>query len=80
MSSQSEVLYNFKVRQLRSDHYIEFRNVTLEDFCESKGRSQNLSAVRTPQENVVAERRNRTLIEVGRTMVVDVGRLREWLQ
>ncbi|KAL4557118.1 hypothetical protein LXL04_035288 [Taraxacum kok-saghyz] len=34
---------------------------------------KTFSAVRTPQQNGVAERRNRTLIEAGRTMVVDTG-------
>ena len=71
--NQNEVLYSLKVRQLRSDHGTEFRNSTLEDFCDSKGITQNFSAVRTPQQNGVAERRNRTLIEAGRTMVVDAG-------
>ena len=47
--TQNEVLYNLKVRQLRSDHGTEFRNFTLEDFCESKGITQNFLAVRTPQ-------------------------------
>ncbi|KAL4573803.1 hypothetical protein LXL04_020621 [Taraxacum kok-saghyz] len=35
--------------------------------------SQNFSAVRTPQQNGVAERRNRTLIEAGCTMLVEAG-------
>ncbi|KAI3523650.1 hypothetical protein L1887_01930 [Cichorium endivia] len=70
---QSEVLYDMKVKQLWSDHDVEFRNQTLEDFCEEKGILQNFSAVRTPEQNGVAERRNRTLIEAGRTMVVDAG-------
>ncbi|KAI3752823.1 hypothetical protein L2E82_24860 [Cichorium intybus] len=70
---QSEVLFDLKVKQLRSDHGTEFRNQTLEDFCKEKGILQNFSAVRTPEQNGVAERRNQTLIEAGRTMVVDVG-------
>ena len=71
--TQSEVLYNFKVRKLRSNHETEFRNLTLDDFYDSKGIAQNFSVVRAPQENGVAERRNRTLIEAGRTMVIDAG-------
>ena len=41
------------------------------EFCESKGISQTFSAPRTPQQNGVAERKNRTLIEVARTMLED---------
>ena len=58
------------VKKLRSDHGIEFRNHILEEFCISKGISQNFSAVRTPEQNGVAERRNRTLIEAARTMLI----------
>ena len=70
---KNEVLFNCRIRQLRSDHGTEFRNHTLEAFCEDHGVSQNFSAVRTPQQNGVAERRNRTLIEAGRTMMVEAG-------
>ncbi|XP_071689242.1 uncharacterized protein [Rutidosis leptorrhynchoides] len=57
------------VKQLRSDHGTEFKNATVVDFCESVGIGQNFSSVRTPQQNGVAERRNRTLIEDARTML-----------
>ena len=46
---------------------------TPQNGLSSKGITQNFSAVRTPQQNGVAECRNRTLIEAGRTMVVDAG-------
>ena len=61
------------VKQLRSDHGTEFRNSTLVNFCADLGVSQNFSAVRTPEQNGVAERRNRTLIEAARTMLVGSG-------
>ncbi|KAI3676109.1 hypothetical protein L1987_85708 [Smallanthus sonchifolius] len=56
---------------IRSDHGTEFKNATLDSFCESKGISHQFSIPRTPQQNGVAERRNRTLIEAARTMIVD---------
>ena len=68
-----ELLNSTKVKQLRSDHGTEFRNSILEDFCEERGISQNFSAPRTPQQNGVAERRNRTLIEAARTMLCASG-------
>ena len=70
---KNETLIGLKVKQLRSDHGTEFRNSNLEEFCDHKGIGQNFSATRTPQQNGVAERRNRTLIEAGRTLMIHVG-------
>nr|KAJ0227737.1 hypothetical protein LSAT_V11C100025710 [Lactuca sativa] len=70
---KNETLTGLKVKQLRSDHGTEFRNSTLEEFCDNKGIGQNFSAPRTPQQNGVAERRNRTLIEAGRTLMIHAG-------
>ncbi|KAJ9566935.1 hypothetical protein OSB04_002901 [Centaurea solstitialis] len=55
----------------RSDNGREFKNADLNSFCEEKGIERHYSAPRTPQQNGVAERRNRTLIEAARTMLVD---------
>ncbi|GKE48803.1 ribonuclease H-like domain-containing protein, partial [Tanacetum coccineum] len=41
------------------------------DFCKMKGIKREFSIARTPQQNGVAERKNRTLIEAARTMLVD---------
>nr|GFA35311.1 retrovirus-related Pol polyprotein from transposon TNT 1-94 [Tanacetum cinerariifolium] len=43
----------------------------MNDFCSQKGIKREFSNARTPQQNGVAERRNRTLIEAARTMLVD---------
>ncbi|KAJ9562397.1 hypothetical protein OSB04_007557 [Centaurea solstitialis] len=68
-----ERLNNLTVRSIRSDHGTEFKNSTLESFFEQKGISQNFSSVRTPQQNGVAERRNRTLIEAARSMLSEAN-------
>ncbi|KAJ0958119.1 putative RNA-directed DNA polymerase [Helianthus annuus] len=60
-----------KVKVIRSDNGTEFKNVTLDTFCINKGIDRQFSAPRTPQQNGVAERRNRTLIEAARTMLAD---------
>ncbi|KAJ9547801.1 hypothetical protein OSB04_020344 [Centaurea solstitialis] len=65
-----ERLNNLTVRSIRSDHGTEFKNSTLETFFDQKGISQNFLSVRTPQQNGVAERRNRTLIEANRSLIV----------
>src|SRR5437667_2200108 len=60
-----------KVRVLRTDNGTEFRNSIVMGFCESQGINQEFSALRTPQQNGVVERKNRTLIEAARTMLND---------
>ncbi|GJW65096.1 putative ribonuclease H-like domain-containing protein, partial [Tanacetum coccineum] len=77
----SEILKNFikeienlvdkKVKIIRSDNGIEFKNKVMDDFCREKYIKREYSVARTPQQNGVAERRNRTLIEAARTMLAD---------
>nr|GEY93031.1 hypothetical protein [Tanacetum cinerariifolium] len=43
----------------------------MNDFCLQKGIKREFSNARTPQQNGVAKRRNRTLIEAARTMLAD---------
>ncbi|GJW11921.1 putative ribonuclease H-like domain-containing protein [Tanacetum coccineum] len=43
----------------------------MNQFCDMKGIKREFSVARTPQQNGVAERKNRTLIEAARTMLVD---------
>ncbi|KAJ9538953.1 LOW QUALITY PROTEIN: hypothetical protein OSB04_031686 [Centaurea solstitialis] len=62
---------NHRVKVIRSDNGTEFKNADLNSFCEEKGIERQYSAPRTPQQNGVAERRNRTLIEAARTMLAD---------
>ncbi|GJT30241.1 retrovirus-related pol polyprotein from transposon TNT 1-94 [Tanacetum coccineum] len=64
-----ENINEVKVKELRSDNETEFRNYKLEEFCDEKGISYNFSSPCTPEQNGVAERRNRTLIEAARTML-----------
>ncbi|GJY92675.1 putative ribonuclease H-like domain-containing protein [Tanacetum coccineum] len=47
-----------------------FKNSIMNQFCEMKGIKREFSVARTPQQNGVAERKNRTLIEAARTMLV----------
>nr|GEU65945.1 retrovirus-related Pol polyprotein from transposon TNT 1-94 [Tanacetum cinerariifolium] len=58
-----------KVKQIKTDNETEFRNYELESFCDEKGIFQNFSYPYTPEQNGVAERKNRTLIEAARTML-----------
>ncbi|GJV09203.1 retrovirus-related pol polyprotein from transposon TNT 1-94 [Tanacetum coccineum] len=60
---------DIKVKQIRTDNGTEFRNHELESFCDEKGISQNFSSPYTPEQNGVAERKNKTLIEAARIML-----------
>ncbi|KAL8118058.1 hypothetical protein AgCh_015817 [Apium graveolens] len=60
---------DFKVRRIRSDNGTEFKNYVMRVFCEENGILHEFSAVRTPQQNGVVERKNRSLIEAARTML-----------
>nr|GFA44875.1 putative ribonuclease H-like domain-containing protein [Tanacetum cinerariifolium] len=54
---------------VRTDKGTEFKNKTLAKFFDEVGITQQFSAARTPQQNGVVERRNRTLVEAARTML-----------
>ncbi|KAI3707271.1 hypothetical protein L6452_25630 [Arctium lappa] len=62
---------NQKVKVIRSDNGTEFKNLDLNTFCEEKCIERQYSVPRTPQQNGVAERRNRTLIEAARSLLDD---------
>ena len=64
-----QVLYGFQVRVLRSDNGTEFKNSMIKTYLASEGITHNFSAPRTPQQNGVVERKNRTLVEAARTML-----------
>ncbi|GJW03580.1 putative ribonuclease H-like domain-containing protein [Tanacetum coccineum] len=66
-----ENLVDHKVKVIRCDNGTEFKNKEMNQFCEMKGIMRQFSVARTPQQNGVAERRNRTLIEAARTMLAD---------
>ncbi|GJY61162.1 ribonuclease H-like domain-containing protein [Tanacetum coccineum] len=62
---------DYKVKVIRSDNGTEFKNSVMNQFCKMKGIKMEFNVARTPQQSGVAERRNRTLIEAARIMLVD---------
>nr|GEY81143.1 hypothetical protein [Tanacetum cinerariifolium] len=58
-----ENLLSLKVKIIRCDNGTEFKNADLNQFCGLKGIKKEFSVPRTPQQNGIAERKNRTLIE-----------------
>ncbi|GJR68724.1 putative ribonuclease H-like domain-containing protein [Tanacetum coccineum] len=74
----SEILKNFikerenlvdkKVKIIRCDNGTEFKNKVMDDFYREKGIRREYSVARTPQQNGVTKRRNKTRIEAARTI------------
>ncbi|GKA56228.1 retrovirus-related pol polyprotein from transposon TNT 1-94, partial [Tanacetum coccineum] len=65
-----QVRLNNTVRNVRTDNGTEFVNQILYEFYENVGISHQTSVARTPQQNDVVERQNRTLVEAARTMLI----------
>ena len=61
--------FRWNVKRIRSDNGTEFKNSMMKEFCSEKGITHTFSAPRTPQQNGVVERKNRTLMEAARTML-----------
>ncbi|GAA0147930.1 hypothetical protein LIER_07509 [Lithospermum erythrorhizon] len=60
---------SLSMKAIRSDHGGEYENTSFEEFCNTYGIQHNFSAPRTSQQNGVVERNNRTIQEMGRTML-----------
>nr|GEZ76445.1 retrovirus-related Pol polyprotein from transposon TNT 1-94 [Tanacetum cinerariifolium] len=64
---KTQVNLQLQVQRVRTDNGTEFKNKTLDKFFNEVGISQQFFTARTPQQNGVVERRNRTLVEAART-------------
>ncbi|GJU85465.1 retrovirus-related pol polyprotein from transposon TNT 1-94 [Tanacetum coccineum] len=65
-----QVQLKVHIRRIRTYNGTEFVNQTLREYYEKFGISYETSVARSPQQNGVVERRNRTLIEAARTMLI----------
>nr|GEZ49930.1 retrovirus-related Pol polyprotein from transposon TNT 1-94 [Tanacetum cinerariifolium] len=66
-----ENLMNISVKVIRCDNGTEFKNMEMNQFCVVNGIMRQYSVARTPQQNRVAKRKNRTLIEASNSMLAD---------
>ncbi|WVZ51956.1 hypothetical protein U9M48_003053 [Paspalum notatum var. saurae] len=66
------------MRAIRSDNGGEFRNSRFENFCRDLGLEHQFSSPYTPPQNGVVERKNRTLVEMARTMLDEHRTLRRF--
>ncbi|KAL4273099.1 hypothetical protein GQ457_13G010880 [Hibiscus cannabinus] len=60
---------SFEIKSLRSDRGGEFTSNEFNDFCKANGIRCPLTVPRSPQQNGVAERKNRTILNMARSML-----------
>jgi hypothetical protein len=61
--------FGLKVKKIRSDNGSEFKNLQVEEYLEEEDSKHEFSAPYTPQQNSMEERKNRSLIDMARTML-----------
>jgi hypothetical protein len=86
MKKKSEVIEKFKkykclvekkterkIKTVRSDNGTEYTSHCLEDFLKQEGIRHELTVEYTPQQNGVSERKNRSLVETARCLMIHLG-------
>jgi transposase InsO family protein len=61
--------FGLRIKNIRSDNGTEFKNSQIEGFLEEEGIKHEFSSPYMPQQNGVVERKNRTLLDIARTML-----------
>jgi transposase InsO family protein len=61
--------FGLRIKKIRSDNGMKFKNSQIEGFLEEEGIKHELSSPYTTQQNGVMERNNRTLFDMARTML-----------
>jgi transposase InsO family protein len=61
--------FGLRTKKIRSDNGTEFRNSQIEGFLEEEGIKHEFYSPYTPPQNGVVERKNRTLLDMARTML-----------
>jgi transposase InsO family protein len=57
------------IKKVRSDNGSEFKNTRVDDLCDEFGIMHQFSGKYTPKSNGLVERKNRTLIDMARSML-----------
>jgi transposase InsO family protein len=66
---RAQNVFGLRIKRIRSDNGTEFKNSQIEGFLEEEGIKLEFSSPYTPQQNSVVERKNRTLLDMVRTML-----------
>ena len=65
-----ENVTGLKIKTLQSDNALEYVSKSFETFLKQNGIKRRLTVPHTPQQNGIAERKNRTLVETARCMLL----------
>jgi transposase InsO family protein len=66
---RAQNVFGLRIKKIRSDNGTKFKNSQIEGFLEEEGIKHEFSSPYTPQQNGVVERKNRTLLDMVRTML-----------
>lgn len=61
-----ELQSEYKLQKLRSDRGEEYTSLEFSQLCEDLGFERQLTMAYSPQQNGVIERKNRTIVEMGK--------------
>ena len=61
--------FGLPIKKIRSDNGTKFKNTLVEEFFDDEGIKYEFLTLYTPQQNGVVERKNRTLLDMARTML-----------
>ncbi|KAK1666148.1 hypothetical protein QYE76_054307 [Lolium multiflorum] len=67
-AKKAQRMYESEIKAIRTDNGTKFKNYTMQEFVDDEGIKHEFSAPYTPQQNGVVERKNRTIIEMARTI------------
>jgi transposase InsO family protein len=65
---RAENEFRLRIKKIRSDNGTKFKNSQIEGFLEEEGIKHEFSSPYTHQQNSVVERKNRTLLDMARTV------------
>ncbi|CAL9026855.1 unnamed protein product [Prunus brigantina] len=68
-----ELQSGYKLKKLRSDRGGEYTSNEFNRFCDEMGMERQLTVAYSPQQNGVAERKNRTIVEMAKCMMFEKG-------
>jgi transposase InsO family protein len=68
-SRRAQNEFDVKIKKIRSDNGTKFKNTQVEEYLDQEGIEHEFLPPYTPQQNRVAERKNRTLIESARIIL-----------
>jgi transposase InsO family protein len=66
---QAQNEFELRIKKIRSGNGTKFKNSQIKGFLEEEGIKHEFSSPYTPQQNGVVVRKNRTLLDMARTML-----------